>query len=90
MEQQGQFILPIYLTNITLLKCEKLSNNEKIIEEIVLEKFIVKGFTIPDIIARRTEDIFKKALFVTKLTGKQYFKIKSIELLSQHGCGVID
>lgn len=87
---ESKFLLPIYLTNIVLLKCEKKTNTEKVVEEVFLNKLLVKGFTIDDIVERRKEYIFKKALLLTKLSDSQYFKIKSIELLSQHGCGVMD
>ena len=73
-----------------MLKYSKTTNSEKLVEEVVLERIVIKGFTKEDIVKRQQDKIFKKALLVTKLSDRQYFKFKSIELLSQHGCGVND
>ena len=88
--EDNRFLVPIYLANIVLLKYSKTTNSEKLVEEVVLERIVIKGFTKEDIINRQKNKIFKKALLITKLSDKQYFKFKSIELLSQHGCGVND
>lgn len=88
--EDNRFLVPIYLANIILLKYSKTTNSEKLVEEVVLERIVIKGFTKEDIINKQKDKIFKKALLITKLSDKQYFKFKSIELLSQHGCGVND
>ena len=88
--EDSRFLVPIYLANIVLLKYSKTTNSEKLVEEVVLERIVIKGFTKEDIVKRQQDKIFKKALLVTKLSDRQYFKFKSIELLSQHGCGVND
>ena len=89
MEEQ-KHLIPIYLTNIVLFKYKSIGASPKLIEEVLLEKILVKGFSKDDISVRSKDYIFKKALLVTKLSSDCYFEIKSIELLSQHGCGVND
>jgi hypothetical protein len=79
--------VPIYLANIVLLKKEKIGVNQKLIGEILLKNILVKGFTKKQIAKICEKEIFRKALYETKLGKDQYFEIKEIELLSQHGQG---
>ena len=82
-------VVPIYLANIEVVYFNTLTKKERKIEDKILEKTLVKTFSIFDLKDRLCfRRVKKKILDKVKLERNEEFRIKSIELLIQLGRGV--
>lgn len=78
---------PIYFTNVKV----DIFNRTKVdtfIETVTIEKVVLKGFSIKDMIQRNTKSILSKLPDVRKLGKNEVAKISNLELLVQLGYGV--